>query len=128
MIDTILIQRPEGAFDVDEIGRYVESLPHTARDVTEPNTFMVTSDGDEEFDLQEAIAARAMDTSRFPFSVTLVKLHPAAITIATKVSYPAAVPTFFGWLRQRYPQLQITDEGFNDLTPYCTDNDDFLFE
>ncbi len=128
MIEAILITPPEGTFEVDEVGRYVESLPHTARDVREPNTFMVTSGGDDDGDLEAAIATRATGTSRYPSSVTLIKLYPSVIKLATVVSYPVAVRQFLGWLRQRYPQLQITDEGFNDLTPYCTDNDDFLFE
>jgi hypothetical protein len=123
MITDFVIDPVGGDFDVARVEAFVLGLAASARDDVATDTFLLASD---RATLDEAVAARRRDPSRFPFSVILVSISARRITVAYRTSAIEPARLLVDWLRARYPVV-IMDDELHDLTAQLADNLDLLF-
>lgn len=123
MIDSIVLEPATGEFDVDAIERRLDALPTAARDPQERRRFFLSPDPAT---LRAATQARATGEPSISPEVVVVFPSPTRILIGVRTTDTGHVRELIEWLREQQP-LKIMDSEFNDLTPRCEDDLDYLF-
>jgi len=119
VITDIYLEPIGRTFARTEIEAYLAKVPHTARDATNHDIYMIADDDNE---LREAHEARKRDPKRFPTSVILIDVGEERIEISYRTSRVAPARRFVDWLRGHY-ELKVMDEELNDITAEARDLD-----
>lgn len=124
MIMDIVMRPVEGEFEVAQIAGYLERQPFTARDVHDVETFMIADDAPT---LEEAQAARVTDSRHFPYTVILISVHAASVSVAYRCSEPLAARRFVEWMLTQHRLRFFDDDYGGEVTERVTCNLDYLF-
>lgn len=116
MVTDIVITPVDGELDMDEITARLASTPNAALDPVGRRIYMLAGSRER---LRDAVEARLVDPTSFPYSVALVDPAPTRVDVSYRSSStiePAR--RFVQWLRTAC-DVRITDEAFHDITGEC---------